>query len=139
MNRLLKLSALIEASAGLGLIAAPALVVGLLLGTEIAVVIFPLARVAGVALLALGIACWLASFDDQSCAARGIVSGMVLYNFGTTLVLAIAGVQSQPIGILLWPAVLLHTVMGVWCIGTLLKRPIQITSEQPIPSSRVVE
>jgi hypothetical protein len=40
-----------------------------------------MARLAGVALLALGVACWLAVSDAQSRAARGLASGMVLYDW----------------------------------------------------------
>ena len=47
MNRLLKLTAIIEASTGLGLIAVPAIVVRLLLDAEITGAIIPLGRVTG--------------------------------------------------------------------------------------------
>jgi hypothetical protein len=125
MNRLLKLTAIIEAATGLGLIAVPAIVVRLLLDAEITGAIIPLGRVAGVALLALGVACWLASYDEQSCAARGLVSAMVLYNLGAVIILGSAGLGSQPVGIVLWPAVILHAVMGVWCVTRLLRKPAQ--------------
>ena len=123
MNRLLKLTALIEAATGLGLIAVPAIVVRLLLGGELLGAGVPLGRVAGVALLSLGIACWLASFDIESCAARGIVSAMALYNLGVVLILGAVGIQSQPIGIALWPAVILHAAMAVWCVACLWRSP----------------
>jgi hypothetical protein len=123
MKPLLKLTALIEAGTGLGLVAVPAVVVRLLLGGELLGAGVPLGRVAGVALLSLGIACWLASSDTQSCAARGLVSAMAVYNIGVVLILSAAGVQSQPIGIALWPAVVLHLVMAIWCVMSLLKKP----------------
>src|SRR3984957_5827816 len=59
MNRFLAVTAAIEAAAGLGLVALPDVVVKLLLGADIAGAAFPLGRVAGVALLALGLASWL--------------------------------------------------------------------------------
>ena len=121
MSRLLKVTAIIEAVTGLGLIAVPALVVRLLLGAEIFGASIPLGRVAGVALLALGVACWLASYDVQSRAARGLVNAMVLYNLGVMVILGTAGICSQPAGIALWPAVVLHAAMAVWCVATLLK------------------
>ena len=122
MKLLLKLTALIEAATGLGLVAVPAVVVRLLLGGELLGAGIPLGRVAGVALLALGIACWLASFDPQSCAARGMVSAMAIYNLGVAFILGVAGVQSQPVGVALWPAVILHAVMTVWCVACLLSK-----------------
>ncbi len=120
MNRLLKLTAIIEALTGLGLIAVPGLVVQLLLNADISGAAIPLGRVAGVALLALGVACWLASHDAQSRAARGVVSAMIIYNVGAVFVLGAAGLQLQPTGIALWPAVILHAGMAIWCVASLL-------------------
>ena len=126
MSRLLKLTALIEAATGLGLLAVPAIVVRLLLGAEISGASIPLGRVAGVALLALGVACWLAQYDTQSCAARGLVSAMVLYNLGAVVILGAAGIQSQAVGIALWPAVVLHAAITIWCVTCLLRNPTRI-------------
>ena len=123
MNRLLKLTAIIEASTGLALIAVPAIVVRLLLDAEITGASIALGRVAGVALLALGVACWLAQHDAQSCAARGLVSAMAFYNIGATLILGAAGVSSGFVGIALWPAVILHAVMAVWCVACPRRSP----------------
>ena len=124
MNRLLKLTAIIEMATGLGLLVVPSLVVRLLLGSPLdAPAALAVARVAGAGLLALGIACWLASHDTQSCAARGVVSAMVVYNFGAVLILGAAGIGSQPVGIALWPAVILHAAMAVWCVACLRCSP----------------
>jgi len=123
MNRLLKVAALIEAVTGLGLVAVPAVVVRLLLAAEIFGASIPLGRVAGVALLALGVACWLASYDEPSCAARGLVSAMALYNIGVALILGAVGFGSGFVGIVLWPAVVLHAAMAVWCIVCLRRSP----------------
>ena len=45
---------------------------------------------------------------------------MVLYNFGASIILGADGIGSQPMGIALWPAVMLHAMMTVWCIASLL-------------------
>jgi hypothetical protein len=82
-----------------------------------------LGRLAGVALLTLAVACWLAKYDAQSCAARGVVSAMVVYNLGAVLVLGAAGIWSRPVGIALWPAVALHAAMTVWCVASLRCKP----------------
>jgi hypothetical protein len=120
MSRLLELTAIIETVTGLGLVAMPSVVVRLLLGspldTSAAVM---LGRVAGAALLALGVACWIARDDTQSRATRGLVVAMLVYNIPATAVLAVAGIGLGLHGVVLWPAVVLHAAMGVWCIACL--------------------
>jgi len=124
MKPLLKLTGIIETATGLGLMAVPSVVVRLLLGspldTSAAVM---LGRVAGAALLALGVACWLARDDTQSRAARGLVVAMLMYNIVATAVLAFAGIGLGLHGVVLWPAVVLHAAMGVWCIVCLGRSP----------------
>jgi hypothetical protein len=120
MKRFLTLTAIIEAATGLALIAVPAIVVRLLLGAEIFGASIPLGRVAGAALLALGVACWLAHDDTQSRAARGLVVAMLTYNLVATAVLAFAGIGLGLHGVaLLWPAVVVHAAMGAWCVACL--------------------
>ena len=122
MKRLLTLTAILEGATGLALIAVPAIIVQLLLGAEISGASIPLGRVAGTALLALSVACWLGQHDVQSYAARGLVSAMLLYNLGTAVILGAAGALSKTTGIALWPAVIIHAVMAVWCVACLRRR-----------------
>jgi hypothetical protein len=124
MKALLIVNAVLEAGIGIGLLVVPSVVAQVLLGATLdAPAALTVARVAGAALLALGVACWLAASDVESCAARGVVSGMVIYNLGSALVLGAAGLGSQPGGIGLWPTVILHTAMTVWCVTSLLRKP----------------
>jgi hypothetical protein len=111
VNRFLAVTAGIEAGAGLGLVALPDVVVKLLLGADISGAAVPLGRVAGVALLALGLACWLA----RGHAASAITSPMLLYNCGVAAVLGMAGVSGMT-GVLLFPAIALHAGMAVWSL-----------------------
>jgi len=123
MKNLLTLTAVLEAGTGLGLVAFPSLVATLLLGSSLDdPVALTVARVAGVALLALGVACWFARHDGQSRAAKGLVGGMVLYNAAIAMVLVYAGVGQGLSSIGLWPVVLLHAVMTVWCVTRLHNR-----------------
>jgi hypothetical protein len=109
----------------------PSATVVLLLGSGLdTTAAVTLGRVAGAALFALGVACWLAQYDAQSCTARGLVSAMVLYNFGAVVILGTAAVQLQPVGVALWPAIVLHAVMTAWSVTYLLRKPTQI-SEKP--------
>ena len=58
MKKALMFAAVAEAATGLALLIVPSLVGQLLLGEELIGVAIPVARVAGIALIALGIACW---------------------------------------------------------------------------------
>jgi hypothetical protein len=128
MSRLLKLTALIEAATGLGLIAAPSVVVRLLLGSPLETsAAVTLGRVAGAALLSLGIACWLARTDTPSRAARGLVAAMLFYNVAVAALLAFVGLASGLRGLMLWPAVTLHAMMAVWCVACLRRSPQNVT------------
>ena len=108
--------ALLEAATGLALMAAPSLVVSLLLGATLDT---PgglrVAQVAGAALLSLGLACWLARDDGGSMAGRAIVAAMLLYNFVIVALLAYSGLALSMAGIGLWPAVGAHAALGSWC------------------------
>jgi hypothetical protein len=102
MNRLLKLTAIIEAATGLGLAAVPAIVVRLLLGAEPTGVANPIARVAGIALIALGVCCWPGSTA---------LFGMLTYSVLATPYLLYLAIRGEWVGPLLWPAVLLHAIL----------------------------
>lgn len=120
MNSLCATGAVIEAGAGLALLFMPSAAAKLLLGTPLQEsAAYTLARVGGAGLLTIGVMCWLARGDTQSPAARGLVTAMITYNLVVALVLAAAGLRSQQVGIILWPAVVLHTVMTDWCIVSL--------------------
>ena len=58
MNKVLIFAAVGEAATGLALLIVPSLVGQLLLGAELTGIAVTVARVAGIALIALGIACW---------------------------------------------------------------------------------
>lgn len=45
---------------------------------------------------------------------------MVLYNLGAVVIFGAVGIGAQPRGIALWPAVVLHSIMAVWCIIELI-------------------
>jgi len=97
MKGALAFAAISEAVTGFALLVAPSLVGQLLLGEQLAGVAIPVAHVAGIALIALGIACW----------PGPPLLGMVTYGALVTLYLAYLGLT----GALLWPAVILHALL----------------------------
>jgi hypothetical protein len=118
---LFMVTAVIEIGAGAVLLVSPALAASILIGASFDTPADSVVgRVAGAALLALGTACWRARDDGLSSSASGLVWGTLLYNAIAVLVLAEAGVVLHLFGIGLWPAVVLHTVMGAWCLGVVL-------------------
>jgi hypothetical protein len=93
-NRLLAVASLCEALTGLALLIVPTLVARLLLGAELTGVSIPVARVLGIALIALGVACW----------PGPALAGMLTYGAAVTVYLAYLGLVGGFAGILLWPA-----------------------------------
>jgi hypothetical protein len=116
MKNLLAVTAGIEAATGLALALSPSVPVSLLLGTSLdAPSGLVVARIAGAALLSLGVACWLARHDEQSRATKGLIAALLLYNVATVSVLVYASLGLGLAGIGLWPAVVLHAALAVWC------------------------
>jgi hypothetical protein len=120
MKSLLTLSALLEFAVGALLLLSPSRPVSLLLGTPLdarsGVVI---GRLAGAALVSLGVACWLARNEGQRRAARGVALAMLLYNFGAAAVLAHASLRVELTACAIWPAAVLHLALGVWCAAAI--------------------
>ena len=91
---------------------APSLVGQLLLGEDLTGVTIPVARVAGIALIALAIACW----------PGPPLAGMLTYNAAVTVYLAYLGFAGGLTGIFLWPVVALHLVLTGLLIRTSASR-----------------
>ena len=123
MKKLLITTALLESATGLGLVATPGLLATLLLGggldTPAALTV---ARVAGVALISIGLACWLARGDGASRAARALVTALLVYNVGAGALFAHAAMTLQPPGLGVWGVVVIHALMAFWCITCLKGR-----------------
>ena len=119
MYTLLVVTALLEGVTGLALVALPSRLGALLLGSSIdAPVALTLARLAGVALVALALTCWVTRHERQTRAARGLVMAMALYHTGVAMVLSYASIGLALSGVGLWPTVLFHAAMTVWCLKT---------------------
>lgn len=101
--KLLMFTAVAEAGTGLALLIVPSLAGRLLLGGELTGLAVPVARVGGIALIALGMACW----------PGPPLAGMLTYSTVVTVYLAYLGFAGGATGILLWPAVALHVVLSI--------------------------
>ena len=120
MKNLLTLTAILEAATGLALVAVPSVVVRLLLGGGISGASIPLGRVAGLGLLSLGMACWPPR--DPAGNMAPAFRGMLAYNIMATFYLLCLGIGGEWVGPLLWPAVVLHAAITVWCVTRLLRK-----------------
>jgi len=112
--KLLAIAAIAEAATGLALLIVPSPVGGLLLGADLNGVAIPVARMTGIALIAMGVACW---------PGRTALCGMLTYNALATAFFAYLGIRGHWVGLLLWPAVVLHAVMAVLLGRAWLKAP----------------
>ena len=121
MKTALVLAAALEAATGVALLVVPSLVGRLLLGEELAGAAIPSCeRVLGIALIALGIACWPGS----------PLVGMLTYSAAVTLYLAFVGFAGGFGGILLWPAVVLHAVFAILLGRVWLRSPRNILATE---------
>ena len=103
MQKALTFAAFGEVATGLAMVLVPSVVGRLLLGEDLTGNAVPVARVAGIALIGLGIACWPGPPRV----------GMLTYSALVTLYLAALGLAGEVTGVLLWPAVVLHLILTV--------------------------
>ena len=110
MKKILILTAVSEGLTGVVLFVYPPIVVRVLFGTEIAGAGVLMSRIAGISLIALGLACW----PDRNLLRAFI--GMLTYSLLSILYLVYVG-GNIGAGILLWPAVAAHvglSLLLVW-------------------------
>jgi hypothetical protein len=120
---LLIVTALIEVGTGVALLVVPSLTAELLLGAGLASPqALVVARVAGVALISVGVACWLGRNGERG-APSGLIAGMLIYNLAVPIMLLNAWIALALKGLGLWPASVLHTALAIWCVACL--RPMR--------------
>ena len=112
MRKLLIFTALAESGFGLLLLAAPPIVCRLLFAAEATGLAITLARLTGMCLIALAIACW----PGGEC--RRALFGMLTWSVLAMLYLIVVGLGGSA-GILLWPAVGVHAIIAVLLLRTI--------------------
>jgi hypothetical protein len=103
MKKVLIFAAVAEVATGLALLVAPSIVGLLLLGQDFSGLALAVARVTGIALVALGVSCW----------PGPPLVGMLIYSAAVTLYLAYLGLAVGLTGFLLWPAIVLHLLLSI--------------------------
>jgi hypothetical protein len=121
-NSFLIVVAAVEAATGLGLLLLPSVAFALLLGLEGAAVeaIF-VGRIAGAALVAIGVASWIARKDELNPSLFGLLVGILIYNAAVSILLLYAAAALKIAGVMLWPTIVFHALLAVWG-GVLLRR-----------------
>jgi hypothetical protein len=106
----LGVAAAVEAVTGLFLLVSPHLLAKLLFAVDVSGVVIVIGRVAGIALLALGVGCW---FGRREASGGWALMAMLLYNVLVTLYLTFVALGTEFVGVLLWPAVVVHAVLTI--------------------------
>jgi len=116
LGKVLAFAAIVEGGTGLVLMINPALVAILLLGVEVSGAGTLLGRCFGIALLALGLACW----PTRQRAETGwpAFRAMLTYNALIALYLAYLGTAGRLSGVLLWPGAALHALVALLLVWT---------------------
>jgi hypothetical protein len=103
--------AVAELATGVGLLVVPSTVVELLLGQPLdpgAPLV--VGRVAGIALIAIGLMCWLEKTSTRGGSLTGLLIGLLVYNGAVPVLLVHSYMTLGTNGIGLWPVVALHFV-----------------------------
>jgi hypothetical protein len=106
MKKILIFAAVSEAATGVALLIVPSVVGQLVFGAKLTGIAAILARLGGIALIALGVACW----PDRNTLRP--LFGMLTFGLLAMLYLVYVGVNGGA-GILLWPAVAVHAGLSV--------------------------
>jgi hypothetical protein len=122
-------AAWLEIVVGASIVTVPNVPCRLLFATTPEGVGIPLARFAGVALVALGIACLP---SKAAGSPRSAVLGLLVFNVGATVLLAWVAIANTFRGIVLWPVVVLHALIAAALLTQFLTRdaPLVDSSSQ---------
>ena len=130
MKNLLIVKAAVEVLAGLFLAFFPTLVASVLLGSPFTIspVATVIARIGGSALVACGIACWLARNDTTSRATYGLIAALLFYDAAAVATFLFARFGSGLGGLALWLAVTLHSALGISSVLCLSRKSSVVLS-----------
>ena len=118
MNQLglaiVRFEVIVEGITAVALLLVPGTVARLLFGVDLPAVGGIVARIAAIALLSLVLCCWLV----RQTGLRHALVALLAYNVMTAAYLGLVGIQGAPVGILFWPAAVVHAVVaGLLTLG----------------------
>ena len=125
MNRanLLLVTAFLEMGAGVPLLFVPAVPLALLLGVgEAASEALLIARITGAALVGIGVASGWTRADEPNDSQFGLLLGILIYDGAAAVLLVYANLGLGMRGMALWPAVVVHAALALWCCLSLRVR-----------------
>ena len=124
LKALLTVTALVELGSGIALLIAPSVSAQLLVSAPLdSAQLAVIGRFAGAALTAIGVICWLESRIERADSRAGLLLGLLTYNVAAPAILVQATFAAGVEGLVLWPAVILHLLLGLWCIACLRASP----------------
>jgi len=116
LHKVLAFASVVEIAGGLALLIDPRLVLTLFVGSATPVEEIPMGRLTGIAIFALGLACWPSGHHAPS--GSPALRGMLVYNVLIAAFLVYLFAIGHLGGVLLWPAVVLHAVVASFLIWT---------------------
>ena len=123
-----------EATAGVILLVYPRVFVHLLFGTEASGATGVMSRIAGMALIALGVACWPGRARTTGGSPRALLA-MLSYSLLVTVYFLYLAAENEWVGPLLWPAAVLHAVLGLLLVRAAANGLSERSSEGSAPNS----
>ena len=116
LRKILTVASIVEVATGLALIIDPRIVVALLVGPNTPVEEIPMGRLPGIAILALGLACWPSR--EHAEGSSPVFRGILVYNVLNAPFLVYLFKVGHLGGVLLWPGVALHAVVALLLVWT---------------------
>ena len=104
-------AAAVEVGTALVLLIRPALFVRLLFGAALSGAGQALGRLAGIALIALALACW--PRKNAGSEANSALPALLVFSLLAALYLVYVGIRGEFVGVLLWPAAATHIVLAI--------------------------
>jgi hypothetical protein len=118
-SRWIAVAAAVEVGTALVLLIRPTIFVRLLFGAALPGAGQALSRLAGIALIALALACW--PREKASSEANSALPALLVFSLLAALYLVYVGIRGELVGVLLWPAAATHAGLAILLARAWLK------------------